>query len=181
MQAIESEPDKGASKYLYLAQLSEGEGAVAAFTEAIRIMTGELEAIGEEDQSEEAVATRAQIVRDVAVAFCSIAEVYLTDLCDADGAQEACVDCCERALQYDPECAEAMQTMASVSISIHQPEAALSWMQQSLALWHKPPSEDDDDMSAADGKVLFLTLVHAPRYKSSFPSSCHSTCRWKSL
>ena len=35
----------------------------------------------------------AGINAEIATAFCSIAEIYLTDLCDDEGAQAASTDC----------------------------------------------------------------------------------------
>eukprot|EP00035_Acanthoeca_spectabilis_P014685 m.284531 g.284531 ORF g.284531 m.284531 type:complete len:382 (+) comp16198_c0_seq17:895-2040(+) len=140
-QAISIEPDTGPTKFMYLGQLTGGEDAVAAFTEAIRIMVGHLETLSSDGAAaavEEApdVDERAALVRDISSAFCSVAEIYLTDLCDDEGAEQACLDCLERALQYNPQCPQAMQTMASVSLSLQQPDSAMDWMQQSMALWH---------------------------------------------
>ena len=36
----------------------------------------------------------------------------MSDLCHDDGAQEACVSCAEKALQYDPRNVQAMQVRA---------------------------------------------------------------------
>lgn len=103
-QAISIEPDTGPTKFMYLGQLTGGEDAVAAFTEAIRIMVGHLETLSSDGAAaavEEApdVDERAALVRDISSAFCSVAEIYLTDLCDDEGAEQACLDCLERALQ----------------------------------------------------------------------------------
>jgi hypothetical protein len=107
LQAVAIEPDTGASKYMYLGQLGGGDDSVAAFTEAIRIMVGQLVEIDGEggaaaatEEDEDSEELRVTLVREISSAFCSIAEVYLTDLCDAEGAEEACLDCLERALQY---------------------------------------------------------------------------------
>eukprot|EP00054_Salpingoeca_dolichothecata_P022394 m.146712 g.146712 ORF g.146712 m.146712 type:complete len:183 (+) comp24326_c0_seq1:160-708(+) len=70
----------------------------------------------------------------------------------------------EKALQYDNTNIQALQTMASIHISLQKPEEALHWLRQSVQLWHKPPSantnpeteqskeeeEDDDDYEDID-------------------------------
>eukprot|EP00041_Stephanoeca_diplocostata_P025570 m.672339 g.672339 ORF g.672339 m.672339 type:complete len:380 (-) comp22776_c1_seq41:3597-4736(-) len=144
-QAIEVSPDAGASKYLYLAQLLQGQDSVAAYTGAIQVLQREIETAQRERDS----AAETAAAREIAEAFCGIAELYMTDLCDEEVAQDTCVDCCERALQYDAQSAQAMQTMASVSMSSSQPEAALSWIQQSLAVWHAPTQMGAGGGSAA--------------------------------
>lgn len=46
---------------------------------------------------------------EISTAFCSVAEIYMSDLCHEEGAQEACISCAEKALQYDPRNVQAMQ------------------------------------------------------------------------
>ena len=52
--------------------------------------------------------------------------------------------------------------MANLSISLQQPEAALSWLQQSVALWHKPPVDQDaldNGDIADDGEAAAATTA----------------------
>ncbi|KAK3515138.1 hypothetical protein QTP70_007468 [Hemibagrus guttatus] len=51
--------------------------------------------------------------KDVSVAFCSIAEIFFTDLCMEEGAAERCKEAIEKALHYDQNNPEALQLMAS--------------------------------------------------------------------
>jgi hypothetical protein len=92
----------------------EGQAAVDAFTAGITLLHAELELLtanpGAAGLSEAELAAHvAACSSEISTAFCSVAELYLTDLCDQDGAQEACINCAERALQFDPRNVQAMQ------------------------------------------------------------------------
>ena len=65
-RAAELSPEEGHMKFLYLAQLGEGETAVGHLTTAISIMTREREG---------GMVSMEEISR----AYCSLAEIYLTD------------------------------------------------------------------------------------------------------
>lgn len=136
-KAAQLQPDIGASKYMVLGQVYDGVNAVQAFTKGIEIMTAEVQRAA---HTGDAAAQEAagEINSEIAIAFCGIAEIYLTDLCDEENAQEACTNCVKKALEFDPESYSAMQTMASISISACEPAEALDWMNRSLALWHNP-------------------------------------------
>ena len=75
-QCVQLMPDEGASKYLYLGQMASGEEATQALSKGIEILAAELDQMSGEATDEEM-----QEQRDaIAAAFCSLAEVYLTDL-----------------------------------------------------------------------------------------------------
>jgi len=164
LEAVESEPESGPSKYMYLGQLAGGQDAVDSFNVAIRIMVGDLDRLDADEggAAEPAAAAaaaaapvagegtaRKELLNDLSSALCSIAEIYLTDLCDEVDADKTCIDALEQALTYNPECPQAMQLMASVYLSLEQADEALAWMEKSVGLWHTRPAEDDDDEAGA--------------------------------
>lgn len=152
-QAVAIEPEAGHSKFMYLAQLSEGQAAVEAFSAGISLLHTELEHLmaSQADMDPDELADQVHACsQEISTAFCSVAEIYLSDLCHEDGAQDACISCAEKALAYDPRNVQAMQTMANLSISLQHPEAALSWLQQSVALWHKAQVDQDALDNGAD-------------------------------
>ena len=55
---------------------------------------------------------------DISSAFCSLAEVYLTDACFADEAEGRCQEYCQKALEYDATNPEAYQVMANYLLSL---------------------------------------------------------------
>eukprot|EP00043_Microstomoeca_roanoka_P004588 m.50623 g.50623 ORF g.50623 m.50623 type:complete len:402 (+) comp12561_c0_seq7:1471-2676(+) len=130
-QAVEIEPDQGASKYLYLGQMSYAEEAAAFLGKGIELLAGELEEMADSAEPEEIQALQDQI----ATAFCSLAEVYLTDLCEVDEAQDMCLSLMQKALEYDDCNVQALQTLASIHISLSEPEKAKEYLHRSLDLW----------------------------------------------
>ncbi|MBN3278960.1 ACL4 protein, partial [Polyodon spathula] len=121
LRAVELSPDEGHSKYMYLGQIHSGVEAVQYFSKGVEAMLNALE-------KQTPAVTAAAISlddpevtnKDVSVAFCSIAEIFFTDLCMDDGAAEKCKEAIDKALQYDPDNPEALQLMASYLFSIEK-------------------------------------------------------------
>uniref|UniRef100_A0A673MDM8 Si:dkey-12j5.1 n=1 Tax=Sinocyclocheilus rhinocerous TaxID=307959 RepID=A0A673MDM8_9TELE len=92
--------------------------------------------------------------KDMSVAFCSIAEIFFTDLCMEEGAADCCKEAIDKALQYDEHNPEALQLMASYLFSIEKTEvydrttAEASWCPVLLPV------------------ILFLFLSNIPPYES---------------
>ena len=53
-----------------------------------------------------------ELSRSISNAFCSVAELFMTDLCDEDDAEEECQKCIQEAIDADKENPEALQTKA---------------------------------------------------------------------
>ncbi|KAF0045356.1 hypothetical protein F2P81_001885 [Scophthalmus maximus] len=73
--------------------------------------------------------------KDVSVAYCSIAEIYLTDFCMEEGAADKCKEFIERALQYHHDNPEALQLMASYLFSTERNQEGREYLLKSVALW----------------------------------------------
>ncbi|KAG7242071.1 hypothetical protein INR49_024117 [Caranx melampygus] len=73
--------------------------------------------------------------KDVSVAYCSIAEIYLTDLCMEEGAADKCREFIERALQYHHDNPEALQLMASYLFSTERNQEGKEYLLKSVGLW----------------------------------------------
>ena len=71
-------PDEGASKYLYLGQLLAGEEAASNLGRGIELLAAQAAEVAQDPHGDGD--ELAAINRDIAEAFCSLAEVYLTDL-----------------------------------------------------------------------------------------------------
>merc|ERR1719359_985812 len=93
---IKLSPEDGASKYLYMAQITSGAETVSYARKGIELMktepTTEPEALSK--------------------AFCIIAEAYMTDLCDEEDAQEQC----ETSLKAALEAASTFEAHASMAM-----------------------------------------------------------------
>ncbi len=83
-------PDKGHAKYLYIGQMMEGEEAIKYITKGIEIVTcnygvgqvrGACHVAGSDGAGQEGGASVTDEERDeLSSAYCSLAEVYLTDV-----------------------------------------------------------------------------------------------------
>ena len=92
----------------------DGQPAVDAFSAGITLLHAELEELmahpHDSGLDEAAFSAHVQACSaEISTAFCSVAEIYMSDLCHEEGAQEACIGCAEKALQYDPRNVQAMQ------------------------------------------------------------------------
>lgn len=99
-------PDAGHSKWLDLGQLSQGQTAIQSFQKAVDLM---MKAMHEAKQAE-----GEDLPLQISTACCSMAEIYVTDLCDEPSAEQECerllrlaVSSCER----NPEAYAAMANL----------------------------------------------------------------------
>ncbi|XP_048881509.1 uncharacterized protein si:dkey-12j5.1 isoform X2 [Brienomyrus brachyistius] len=140
LRAVELSPDEGHSKYMYLGQMHTGKEAIQHFSKGIEIMLKELE---KQARPAPPVAAAAAAVnrnpevtaKDMSVAFCSVAEIYFTDLCMEEGAADRCRDTIDKALQYDPENPEGLQLMASYLFSVDKPQEGKEFLMRSVGVW----------------------------------------------
>ncbi|XP_018122790.1 probable assembly chaperone of rpl4 [Xenopus laevis] len=135
LKTVELSPDKGHAKYMYLGQIHCKEEALHYFNKGIEVMLGAYQsqtasakAAGFPDEME--VTTK-----DIAAAFCSVAEIYFTDLCMEEAASERCKGAIQKALEYDPTNSEALQLMASYLFSMDQPQEGKENLMKSLTSW----------------------------------------------
>ncbi|CAG6015533.1 unnamed protein product [Menidia menidia] len=131
-------PDVGHSKYMYLGQIHTGQEAVDYYTKGIQIL---LSALEKQDITAQAAAAASAdedrdlpTPKDVSVAYCSIAEIYLTDLME-EGAADKCREFIERALQYHHDNPEALQLMASYLFSRERNQEGKEYLLKSVRMW----------------------------------------------
>ncbi|KAJ8291009.1 hypothetical protein GJAV_G00020370 [Gymnothorax javanicus] len=188
MLAVELSPEEGHSKYMYLGQIHTGMEAVQYFSKGIEVM---LNALEEQTRSAEGAAAAvsgpdAELTgRDVSVAFCSVAEIFFTDLCMEEGAAEKCKEAIEKALQYDGDNPEALQLMASYLFSTEHIQEGRDFLMRSVALWLPSQSsgaqpyrceEEEDDEERQQSQIppyesritTAKLLVEAEEYECSF-------------
>lgn len=169
-RAVTLEPEKGYPKYMSLAQLVEGEESVKYFTKGIELMEkrkGKL--IKGDDEEEEEVegamalpstspmAKLEELQSDISRGHISVAEIYLTDLCESEDAPSICKHHLDKAIETRPNSAEAQQLLASWCISMMDDddeaedkfEEAKKAIKTGVGLWlpqyQKATAENDDD------------------------------------
>lgn len=136
-RSIELAPESSPYKYLYMAQLEHGQEALASFQTAIRVFAklrdsseGDAAGLGGKSEGstvfgmevdgsgeEERERKERNVNKEVAKAYCGIAELYLTDLCDEEDAEQQCENALKSALDVDKGNLDAKQTLASMRIS----------------------------------------------------------------
>lgn len=90
-----------------------------------------------------------EIRRELSATFCSIAELFMTDLCDEEQAEEQCRSSINKAIEVDPTNPEACQQMASFLLVKQEPEEAKTFMNKSISLWLPKYKEIDDGKAEA--------------------------------
>ena len=148
----------GASKFLWLAQLSEsgGQDSVSWFERGATILRREIATEGE-GQAE-------QKRKELAGALCGMIEVYMTDLSWDPCAESRCAALIAEALLVAPlsGSAEPLQTLASIRISQSRIADAQTALRDSMALW-SGGGDDDDDVGEGPAVPEFATRVSLAR------------------
>uniref|UniRef100_A0A8C8CQM3 Si:dkey-12j5.1 n=1 Tax=Oncorhynchus tshawytscha TaxID=74940 RepID=A0A8C8CQM3_ONCTS len=136
LRAVQLSPDEGHSKYMSLGQIHTAQEAGAG---------AEAAAFPLQDSGSEILTAR-----DMCVAYCSVAEIYFTDLCMEDRAGDQCRDAIERVLTYHPDNPEALQLMASYLFSTEKNQEGREYLMRSVDAWlpalkqsDAPPSRED--------------------------------------
>lgn len=156
---IEIAPNEGFNKYMCIAQLSDGLDAVHYYQKGIEIMISEYnkqepeQAIANEEDDNEPRITKS----DISTAFGSIAELYLTDLCMEEKANEACKLYLDKSLEYDPENPETLQLCASYWLSETNIDEARKCILKSLDLWLPKYIKADEEGFVDPSQVIPLT------------------------
>lgn len=140
LHAVELSPDEGHSKYMYLGQIHSGQEAVDFYTQGIQVLLSALDKQAQATAEAGAAAPpdedpQLPTAKDVCVAYCSIAEIYLADLCMQEGAADKCKENIERALQYHYDNPEALQLMASYLFSTERNQEGKEYLLKSIGLW----------------------------------------------
>ncbi|XP_063736251.1 uncharacterized protein si:dkey-12j5.1 isoform X2 [Eleginops maclovinus] len=157
LRAVELSPDVGHSKYMYLGQIHTGQESVDFYTKGIQVLLSVLDKQAQTKAQAAAAAPADEeaelpTAKDVCVAYCSMAEIYLTDLCMEEGAGDKCKELIERALQYHHENPEALQLMASYLFSTERNQEGKEYLLKSVGLWlpaqkqSAASSSTDEDM-----------------------------------
>jgi len=150
--AVKISPDEGHLKYMNLGQLLEGQEAVDAYNKGIQLMLANKDAT-QAAASNNPCASPAEI----STAYCSLAEMYLTDECFKEEAATKCTECCQKAIECDPTNPEAFQLMASCLLSQQNMDEARKMLEKSLELWQ--------------GKDEELPQAPVPSYESRITTS----------
>lgn len=124
-RAITLAPDSGFTKYLSMGELLGGEDGLQCYKKGIELIQQSIQETqkeniddsnGEKKSSEASSSSKAPIcdnsfskdlIRKLSNAYCSIADLYTSDLCDADGAEQEAETYCKKATECDSTNPEA--------------------------------------------------------------------------
>ena len=133
-RAVQLEPLSGPTKFLSLAQLLQGKEAAECYEKAVQLLTAEAEAESGAGATA-APADGPSTARRLSCAFCALAELHMTDLCDETDAETRCRDYVSRAVTADPSNPEAHQTEAGLLLVTGDTDGARAALRRSTDLW----------------------------------------------
>jgi len=142
-RAITVAPSTGHTKYLSLAQLMQGRESLELYKSALEIMNKLIEETESNmdkktaDQEEKLVNSISPqtLKQELSNTYCAIAELYMTDLCDENEAEQECESNIKKSIEVNESNPEAWQTKARFHLIKSEFEDAKSIMNVSLSKW----------------------------------------------
>eukprot|EP01080_Neovahlkampfia_damariscottae_P000012 gene12-4263_t len=131
-KAVKISPKIGYSKYMYLGQLSEGKKALDYYNKGISI----LQAM---KTQQDCVLSSTEIQTYLIDAYCSVAELFMTDLCFEKNAENVCEECLIKSQKEDPEenNLNYLQTAANLRLVQQKKDEAKKIMSKLFTLLQK--------------------------------------------
>jgi len=179
-RSIALAPDAGAHKWLVLAQTSEGKEALAAYARGSALLEAQLAAASASGDAE----TSQQLARQVASAYCAVAELFMTDLCFEADAESSCEAAVERGLAAEAENPELLTAFANLRACQQRPAEARPALKRALERMVEAmeaeggrdddddvDDDDDDDDTDVDGGSAAAAAAPAPGAVASSSSS----------
>lgn len=118
-KAVQNFPNSGAQKYLMLGELESGLQSLEYYKRALSIMEKDYQYMKSKlnINDPEEVASMEVLQSAIAEAYCSVADLIMSDLPEMENAEQQCVAALESARSYEPNSAHVLQTFASCRIS----------------------------------------------------------------
>ncbi|KAG9403110.1 hypothetical protein AC1031_006654 [Aphanomyces cochlioides] len=126
LRSIELAPKHNPGKWLYVAQLVQGEESEKFALQGIAHMSEQLASIPDH------LDTAKLLKKQICDAYCSLGELYMTDLCDLDEAESKCEQYLLEALKYDLGLPEATQAMANFRLVQQRKDEAISYLDETV-------------------------------------------------
>lgn len=162
-QSINISPEGGFSKYFSIAQLCEGLESVSYYEKGIELVQKEIENNENIDPSKEQ--NKSNLKRTLSDAYCSISEIFMSDCCFEENAEDKCSIAIDLAIKSDPTNPEAYQCLAALQVVKDQIEEAKESLQKSLSFW-LPSIENEESDENAEKRLQSLPLYDS-RIKTS--------------
>jgi len=143
-RSVELAPTSGFSKWMYLGQLSCGEEAARCFQCGLNLIKKELDGCAGGDSATSGLSISSLKLR-LSEAFCSLTELYMTDLCDEPDAQGKCLEYSAAALEACEENPEAHQVTASLYLVLQRTHEAQEHLKRTCAIIQELESEEEGE------------------------------------
>lgn len=147
--SLNVEPETTPDRFFAFAQLIPGREAVQVYEHGLKVYS-------------EKYSEGPEFKRKVSTACCAAAEIFMTDLCDEEDAEQQCSDWLNRALQTDPINPEVFRVMADLKICQQLPSEAREMAIKACDIWSQ---ELETLMNPTDDQVDQL-MAEFPSYES---------------
>jgi len=136
LKSIELDPNNGASKFMNLGQITGGMESVQCYQKGIEIVNNEKNLfLSLNNQNTENYDEIRNFNNIIISGLCSIAEIYMTDECDAENAEQECEKYLMEAIKIDDKNYEVLQLVGSFKISQNKKDEAISFLLKSKEHW----------------------------------------------
>lgn len=108
-QSIALAPETNGVKWMFLAQLIAGKESLEAYKKGIEVLVKTLQETVDSVQ-------QINLQKTISSAFCGVAELFMTDLCFEEHAEQSCEEAVNQAILHHRSI-DTMQTLASLRIS----------------------------------------------------------------
>ena len=132
-EAVRIGPNDGHVKYLYLGQLTEGRKAVEYYEKGISIMKAAIEDQKNNDNLEKD--EKALNNNDIAHVYCSLAEIFMTDCCMDEDAEQQSEKYCKLAVETDEKSLDASVAMSNLLLNQSKMDEAKNSTIKAFDLW----------------------------------------------
>ncbi|KAI9921202.1 hypothetical protein PsorP6_002108 [Peronosclerospora sorghi] len=160
-QSVALAPSVNPAKYFYLSQLVTGTVAEKYTMQGIEYLQQELEQHVDPNTPDALV-----IKKQLCDAFCSLGELYMTDLCDHNEAEARCETFFQHAMKFDVGLPEPTQALANLRLVQQNKEAADQLLDETFRRLTENCTEESLpslEFRTATGKML----IEVERYEQA--------------
>ncbi|KAF1324549.1 Tetratricopeptide tpr1, partial [Globisporangium splendens] len=159
-KSIEIAPAQNPGKWFYVAQLVAGEDAEKYSLQGIQYLLQELQQM--DPQTNDAMIVKKQLCD----AYCALGELYMTDLCDEDNAEERCEGYFAEAMKYDVGLPEPTQAFANLRLTQQRKDEAIPLLEET----YRRLNENCDENSLPPLEFRIFTgklLIEVEKYEEA--------------
>lgn len=140
-------PMESGTVWMYKGQLQGGMDAVRSYENGIKLLQRDL---ANETRNDGENSSHAKLLNhQLAGAFCSISELFMTDLCFEEDAEQRCDEAVQEALKYGPDNPQTLQALASFRLSQNRPEEARSLILRAVKIIKEMVAQSQMAVSSA--------------------------------